>query len=77
MEHFNESIEKQKIENMKDELVKLQVQYSEAKIAVQHARKNKSSEYDNLSAAAKQMRNRITYLNNTITKLEAELPKKV
>ena len=77
MEHFNESIEKQKIENMKDELVKLQVQYSEAKLAVQHARKNKSSEVDTLSAAAKQMRNRISYLNNTITKLETELPKKV
>ena len=77
MEHFNVSIEKQKIENMKDELVKLQVQYSEAKIAVQHARKNKSSEVDTLAAASKQIRNRITYLNNTITKLEAELPKKV
>ena len=77
MEHFNESIEKQKIEKMKDELVKLQVQYSEAKVAVQHARKNKSSDYDNLVIASKRIRNRISYLNATITKLEAALPKKV
>ena len=77
MEHFNESIEKQKIEKMKDELAKLQVQYSEAKVAVQHARKNKSSDYDNLIIASKRIRNRITYLNATITKLEAALPKKV
>ena len=77
MEHFNESIEKQKIENLKDELVKLEVQYNEALIAVKHAKKNKSKEWSNLNSAAKQMKNRINYLNTTINKLEAELPKKI
>lgn len=77
MEHFNESIEKQKIENLKDELVKLEVQYSEALIAVKHAKKNKSKEWSNLNSAAKQMKNRINYLNTTINKLEVELPKKI
>ncbi|MBO5826940.1 MAG: hypothetical protein J6R59_00480 [Paludibacteraceae bacterium] len=77
MEHFNESIEKQKIENLKDELVKLQVQYSEALIASKHAKKNKSKDVKSLNNAVKQMRNRINYLNTTINKLEAELPKKV
>ena len=53
VEHFNESIEKQKIENLKDELVKLEVQYEEARLAVIHARKNKSSDLDALRDAAK------------------------
>ena len=77
VEHFNESIEKQKIENHKDELVKLEVQYGEAKLAVSHARKNKSKDLEVLKDAAQQMRNRINYLKNIIEKLEKELPKKV
>ena len=77
MEYFNESIEKQKIENLKDELAKLDVQYSEAKLAVSHARKNKSDDLDALVDASKQMRNRINYLKSSIEKLEKELPKKV
>ena len=77
IEHFNESIEKQKIENLKDELVKIEVQYEEAKLAVKHARMNKSTDLDSLVDASKQMRNRISYLKTTINKLEAELPKKV
>ena len=77
VEHFNESIEKQKIENLKDELVKLEVQHEEARLAVIHARKNKSSDLDALRDAAKQMRNRINYLKTTIEKLEKDLPKKI
>lgn len=77
VEHFNESIEKQKIENLKDELVKLEVQHEEARLAVIHARKNNSSDLDALRDAAKQMRNRINYLKTTIEKLEKELPKKI
>ena len=77
VEHFNESIEKQKIENLKDELVKLEVQHEEARLAVIHARKNKSNDLDSLRDAAKQMRNRINYIKSSIEKLEKELPKKV
>lgn len=76
VELFNESIEKKKIENLKDELVKLEVQYSEALIAIQHASTNKRNGKNKLTRAAEKMRSRINYLNKNIPKFESELNKR-
>lgn len=76
LEQFNQSIEKQKIENLKDELVKLQVQYNEGLFAIKHSVKHGRKGYSNLEKANKKIKSRINYLNRTIPKLQAELDKK-
>ena len=76
-ENFNKKIENKKIENLKDELATLNVQYNESLIAIQYAANNNDDSISKLKEASKKIKSRIDYLKKNIPLLEKELIKKI
>ena len=77
VENFDVKEEEKKIEEMKTQIAKVQIQYSEALLAKRFAKQNNSSDYETLSKATDSIRNKLNYLKTNLSKMKAKLPKKI
>ena len=76
VDRFNLDDETNKINSLNTEIAKYKVMYSEAQLALNHAKSSKSPDYKALLDATNSIKNKLNYTKSLKKELEKSLPKK-